>query len=225
MEHSDPKPWNEKRKLFHCLVFPLFMLFLMFSVRLIESLEGDSWYWLGIKPLSLEGLPGIITMPFKHGDWEHFYNNAISFLILSAALFYFYRPIGYKVFFTIYLFAGIWLWLLARDVWHVGASGLIYGLAAFLFFSGVFRRHIPLLAIALLVVFLYGGLVWGLIPMHRFITYSWEGHYWGAMAGLVSAIVFKSEGPSKPLKHWETVDDDGPDEGYWNQGTNENHEK
>lgn len=213
---------NEKRRIFHSVIFPLFVLFLMFSVRLIESLEMVDWYWLGIKPLSIEGVPGILTMPFKHAGWKHLLNNAPSFLILSVALFYFYRPIGYKVFFTIYLLSGIWLWFLARDAWHVGASGLIYGMAAFLFMSGIHRRHIPLMALALLVVFLYGGLVWGLFPMQHFISYSWEGHYWGTLAGIVAAFLYKNEGPQKPKPIWDETEDPEDDDPYWKQITEEN---
>ncbi len=217
---SEKHQWTEKRRIFHSVVFPFFLLFVMFSVRLIESLELGNWYWLGIKPLSIEGIPGILTMPFKHADWIHFFNNAPSFFVLSVGLFYFYRPIGYRVFFTIYLLSGIWLWLVARDAWHVGASGLIYGIAAFLFVSGINRRHIPLLAISLLVIFLYGGLVWGLFPMHKFIGYSWEGHYWGALAGIVASFIYRNEGPQRPETLWdetEEPEEPGEDDPYWLQ--------
>jgi membrane associated rhomboid family serine protease len=218
---KEPNKWNEKRHLFHSLVFPLFFLFLMFSVRLIESVELENWYWLGIRPLSLEGMLGIITMPFVHAGWSHFLNNAPSFLILAVCLFYFYRPIGYKVFFTIYLLSGIWLWILARDSWHVGASGLIYGLASFLFTSGIQRRHIPLMAISLLVVFQYGSMVWGIFPTHQFDTYSWEGHYWGTLAGLVAAFLYKNEGPQRPKPIWEEPEEPDGENPYWKQNPEE----
>lgn len=221
-EETNNNQLSEKRKIFHSVVFPLFLLFLMFSVRLIESLELYNFYWLGIKPLALEGIPGILTMPFKHADWGHFFNNAPSFLVLSVALFYFYRPIGYKVFFTIYFLAGFWLWLLARDAWHVGASGLIYGLASFLFISGINRRHIPLMAISMLVVFLYGGMVWGIFPMPQFKNHSWEGHYWGTLAGIVAAIIYKNDGPQKPKHQWEETEDLNDEELYWQQPSGEN---
>lgn len=215
-EISEIHRLTEKRKLFHSVVFPLFLLFLMFSVCLVESIENKNWFWLGIKPLSIEGLIGIFTMPFKHAGWDHFLNNAPSFLVLSVGLFYFYRPIGYKVFFTIYFLSGIWLWLLARDAWHVGASGVIYGMAAFLFVSGVHRRYIPLMAVSLLVVFLYGGMVWGIFPVnYYFINYSWEGHYWGTLAGIIAAIIYKDKGPQKPIYQWE--EDEGGEDSlpYW----------
>lgn len=215
MEESPKYKLTEKRKLIHSVVFPLFLLFLMFSVSLIESVEAGDWYWLGIRPLSVEGLLGIVTMPFKHGGWNHLLNNAPSFLVLSVAMFYFYRPIGYKVFFTIYFLSTTGLWLLARDAWHVGASGLIYGLASFLFVSGVHRRHIPLMAISMLVVFMYGSMVWGIFPMPQFRNQSWEGHYWGMLAGVITAFLYKDQSPQKPVHHWEEPDEPEEENPYW----------
>ena len=212
----------EKRRIVHSLIFPLLFVFLIFAVRLIESLDNNNWYFLGIRPLKFEALAGIITMPLVHANWTHLWNNLPSLFILLVGLIYFYRPIGYKVFFTIYFLSGILLWLVARDSWHVGASGLIYGLSAFLFMSGIFRRYIPLLAIALLVVFLYGGLVWGMFPFHQFITYSWEGHFWGAFAGIFASIVYRNEGPQRPVIE-EPIEDDIEDENkYWEVKHEEN---
>jgi membrane associated rhomboid family serine protease len=222
MEESPKHKLTEKRKLFHSVVFPLFLLLLMFSVLLIESVENDNWYWLGIKPLSVEGLMGIVTMPFKHAGWNHLLNNAPSFLVLSVAMFYFYRPIGYKVFFTIWFLSTTGLWLLARDAWHVGASGLIYGLASFLFVSGVHRRHIPLMAISMLVVFLYGSMVWGIFPMPQFRNQSWEGHYWGMLAGVITAFLYRNQGPQKPLPQWEEPEESEDENPYWQVGETKN---
>lgn len=183
----------------------------MFAVRLVESLEGANWFFLGVKPLSAEGLPGIVTAPFIHADWGHFGANAGPFFILGWVLFYVYRGIALKVFLWTWLLAGIWLWFGARDAWHVGASGLVYGMAAFLFVSGIIRNHVPLIALSMLVVFLYGGLFWGLFPVHWLVEYSWEAHLWGALAGVVVAVVFRHEGPKKPLppEDEEEDDDDG----------------
>ncbi len=206
----------EKRRVFHSLIFPLFLIILMFSVRLIEELEGINLYYLGVKPLSINGLPGIILSPFIHSSWEHLFNNIIAFFILSVTLFYFYREISYKVFFTIYIMAGAWLWFGGRPVWHVGASGWIYGLSAFLFISGVIRKHIPLLAISLFVVFLYGSLVWGMFPIANNLPHSWEGHLWGFVAGAIAAIVFRKQGPQKPVPIEEEEDELDDEDDYWN---------
>jgi len=205
----------EKKRLAHSLILPFFFAFLMIAVKTTESLENVNWFFLGIHPLKIEGLLGILTMPFIHADWKHLWNNLPSFIILSVGVFYFYRPIGYKIFFTIYFLANILLWCVARHSWHVGASGLIYGLAAFLFISGIFRRYIPLLAITLLVAFLYGSMVWGLFPWHQFVTYSWEGHFWGSFAGIVSAIIYRKQGPQRPIPE-EIIEEEQDDEfPYW----------
>lgn len=205
----------ELKRMKTAALIPLFFLLIMFSIRLIESVEGISLGRLGIKPLSLEGLPGILFAPLIHSGWDHFYANAISFLVLGTSLFYFYRGISVKVFFLIYVMTGIWLWLGARDAWHIGASGVIYGLAAFLFVSGVIRNYIPLLAISLMVVFLYGGLIWGIFPLKWDVPYSWEAHLWGSVAGTVLAVVYRKMGPQKPIKEWSEEDEEGDDNPYW----------
>lgn len=211
-------PTPEKRRLFHSLLFPSLLIFLMFTVRLVEDLEGWTLTFLGIKPLSVEGLPGILLSPFIHSNWQHFFNNAVSLFILTTSLFYFYRQIAYKVFFTIYFLAGAWLWFGGREAWHVGASGWVYGLTAFLFVSGLIRKHIPLLAVALFVVFLYGSLVWGMFPLAENLPHSWEGHLWGFVAGLVVAYIYKNQGPQKPAPPLDDDDeeDDDFEEAYWN---------
>jgi membrane associated rhomboid family serine protease len=218
--HSDLK--TERKRILYSAVFPLFMLFLMFTVRLIESLEDANWFFLGVKPLSLQGLPGIITAPFIHADWGHFGANAGPFLVLGSVLFYVYRDIAFKVFVWIYLLAGVWLWFGARDAWHVGASGLVYGLAAFLFLSGIIRNYVPLIAVSMLVIFLYGGLFWGLFPVEWLVEYSWEAHLWGALAGVVVAVVFRKDGPQKPppLEDDEIEEEEGEDRtSYWHINT------
>jgi len=200
----------ERKRIFYSMVFPLAFLFLMFTVRLVESLENAQWYFLGVKPLSFEGLLGIITAPLIHADWGHFLANAGPFLVLASVLFYVYRDIAFKVFFWIYFLSGVWLWFGARAAWHIGASGLVYGMASFLFLSGIIRNYVPLIAVSMLVIFLYGGLFWGLFPLKWQVDYSWEAHFWGTLAGGVVAVVYRHEGPQKP-----PVEDDEESDGDW----------
>jgi membrane associated rhomboid family serine protease len=209
--HDDLK--IEQKRILYSTVFPGFLLFLMFVVRLIESLEGINLFFLGVKPLSIEGLPGILFSPFIHADWGHLAANAGPFLVLGSVLFYVYRDIALRVFVWIYFLAGIWLWFGARDAWHVGASGLVYGMATFLFISGIIRNYVPLIALSLLVVFLYGGLFWGLFPVRWLVEYSWEAHLWGALAGVVVAFLYRKEGPQKPPPPVD--DDDMDDDDHW----------
>ncbi len=205
----------EKRRLIHSLLFPSFFLFIIFIIQLVQSIESISFVKWGVYPHSLEGLKGILTYPLIHGDWEHLYSNAISMLVLSAALFYFYNKIAYRVFFLIYILSGIGIWLAARPSWHIGASGMIYGLTTFLIVSGVIRRHIPLIAISFCVILFYGGLIWGAFPLKVNLPYSWEGHLWGALFGIMLAVIYRKEGPQRPPSPFEEEDDEEEEEPYW----------
>lgn len=191
---------------------------LIFTIKLIETLEGLSFAEYGVRPLSKEGLRGILFSPLIHGDWQHLYSNSISLFVLGVALFYFYNKIAYKVFFLIYVLSGVGLWLAARDSWHIGASGIIYGLTGFLALSGIIRRHIRLIAISFLVIFFYGSLVWGAFPLKINMQYSWEGHFWGGLAGILLAVLYKNEGPQRPKSSLEDEpqeDDDAEEDPYW----------
>ena len=184
---------QEKRKLILSLIFPLFFIFLIWMVKIVEvGLELD-FTSFGIYPLKVKGLFGIITSPFIHADFTHLINNSIPLFILSAGIFYFYSPIAFRIFFLTWIITGVWVWLSAREAYHIGASGLIYGFAFFLFFSGIFRKDVRLMAISILVVFLYGSMVWGIFPF--FIEISWESHLMGAVAGLFLAIIYRKYGP------------------------------
>jgi len=192
----------ELKKIKTALIIPVFFLLLTFSLKLIETLEGFSFVEWGIKPMSVIGLPGILLAPLVHADWDHFLANAAPLLVLGVSLFYFYRGISIKVFIFIYLLTGVWVWLGARDAWHIGASGVIYGLAAFLVAGGFLRNYIPLMAISLMVIFAYGGMIWGIFPVKWDVPYSWESHLWGTVAGIVLAIIYRKQGPQKPIKTW-----------------------
>ncbi len=206
----------EKRRFLHSLIFPVFLLVIVFTVKLIETLEGISLFTYGVRPLSVNGLWGILFSPLIHSDWEHLYSNSIPILVLGMALFYFYNKIAYKVFFLIYILSGMGVWLAARDSWHIGASGVIYGLAGFLSVSGIIRRHIQLIAISLLVIFFYGSLVWGAFPLKIDLPYSWEGHFWGGLAGILIAWFYKNEGPQRPKSPLEDEEEDLEEEdAYW----------
>ncbi len=208
----------EKRRFIHSLVFPILFVLMIFFIKLIEQLEGIRLTEFGVRPLSKEGLIGILTSPLIHGDWSHLYSNSVSFLVLGVTLFYFYNKIAYKVFFLIYILSGFGTWLAARDSWHIGASGVIYGLTAFLALSGIIRKYYRLIAISFIVIFFYGSLIWGALPLKVDLPYSWEGHLWGGIVGSILAFVYKNEGPQKPRSPIEDEDDleeDEDDNPYW----------
>jgi len=182
-------------------IFPALFVLLL---ALIEYLE---YYWdvrfvkYGVLPRTLEGLKGILLSPLIHSDWKHLTNNAVPLFVLISTLMYFYKRIATEVFLWSWLMSGIWLWSIGRPSFHIGASGLVYALASFLFFSGLIRKHSRLMAISMFVVFLYGGMIWGIFPMQDHI--SWEGHLSGGFAGLILAYWFKDSGPPKQLYQYE----------------------
>ncbi len=197
---------SETRKIITSFIAPFIFVLIMVGVKLLEIfLPADFVSW-GILPRNITGLKGILTAPFIHADWEHLSSNAIPIIVCGAALFYFYKEIAWKVLLIVYLCGGFWLWLGGRENYHIGASNIVYGLACFLFFSGIIRRHTGLIAVSLLVVFLYGSMVWGLLPVLEKI--SWEGHLFGTLAGILCAVVFRKQGPQRKQYDWENEDDE-----------------
>ena len=208
---------NKEKKLFiNSMLFPFLFVSLLWMIKLIELEQNWELYRFGVYPRSLNGMLGILTSPFIHADFNHLIDNSIPLFFLLTAIFYFYWEVAYPVFFLTYLISGFGVWLFARSSYHIGASGLVYGFASFLFFSGIFRRNIRLMAISLLVSFLYGSMVWGIFPYKQ--DMSFEGHLSGALAGLFLAYYFRENGPQKPQPTWYDEDDD--DEGY-----NETHDE
>jgi len=210
----------QKKRFFYSMIIPGIVVFTAFTLKLVETLEGVDFVHLGINPRTVIGLPGIVFSPLIHGDWEHFSANAVPMMILGTALFYFYKELSLKVFVLIWIVTGILVWFGGRaGTWHIGASGVIYGMGTFLFFSGVLRNYIPLMAISLVVVFLYGSLFWGMIPVKWDLPYSWEAHLYGSITGFVLALIYRKQGPQKPVPEWFGEDKDEEDESeeyaYW----------
>lgn len=180
---------NEKKKIIFSLLFPLLFLLSMWIFYFSFSLLTIEMSEIGISPRKAKGLMGIFLSPFAHGNISHIVSNTFSFFVLASALFYFYRKIAYKIFFINWLFSGFLLWIGGRVSSHIGASGLIYGLAFFLTFSGFFRKKKPLIALSFVVVIIYGGMVWGILPQDNSI--SWDGHLFGAISGISLAWFFR----------------------------------
>jgi len=178
----------EKKRLKLSLIIPVLFLVIMWSVKIIEYSLHLDLYSYGIYPQRLDSLTGIITAPFIHGSFEHLFSNTIPFFLLGTAIFYFYKESAYKVFFLIWIVSGFWVWLAARSAYHIGASGMIYGFSSFLFFSGLIHKNRALASLSLLIVFIYGGMVWGVLPLKPEV--SWESHLFGAITGLILALIF-----------------------------------
>jgi len=172
---------------------------LLWLVRLTESSFAFDFGVFGIHPRSIAGSVGIITGPLVHGDFHHLLSNSLPLLFLGIGVFYFYHRVALEVFIWIYLFTGFWVWVMARDAYHIGASGIVYGLASFLLFSGFFRKDTRSIAISLVVIFLYGGMVYGLSPVNDDI--SWESHLLGTVGGFVTAFFYRKTPLSPPVAY------------------------
>ena len=163
---------------------------LLWLVRAVEWGTSSSFGSLGIFPRHITGMLGILTAPLVHGDFVHLLSNTFPILLLLIAVFYFYPRIALQVFVAIYLITGLWVWVAAREAYHIGASGLVYGLATFLFFSGVFRRDARSVAVALTIAFLYSGMLQGVLPGTD-ATISWESHLLGSAAGVFCSFYYR----------------------------------
>ncbi len=181
---------NDTKRLKYSLIFPVLFLVIIWVIKIFEIELNLDFSFLGIYPLKVKGLIGILTAPLVHADLNHLISNSVPFLILGVALFYFYPKVAYKVFIFIYLITNFWVWVSARSAYHIGASGIVYGLASFIFFSGLIRKNTRLTAISLLTIFLYGGLIWGVFPLQQKISF--EAHLFGGIAGLVMAVYYKN---------------------------------
>lgn len=170
----------------------LLLTTLVWAVFLFDLLTGSRLaYWYGLHTRELAGLIGIATSPFLHGGWGHLLSNTFPLASLLGLLIFFYPRLWPRALVTLWLGTGALVWLLGRHVTHIGASGVVYALAAFLGFSGFFRRDMRAVVISLLVLFYYGSMVVGILPGQEGI--SWESHLLGLVMGVVAAFLFRGE--------------------------------
>ncbi len=198
MEENEDK---SNIKLFSSLFFPIVFVVVIWLVKLTEITFDVSFGQYGIFPRKFEGLIGVLFYPLIHNDFNHLISNSTALFLLSVGIFHFYRPVAYKIYFWTYVMSGIWIWLSARESFHIGASGLIYGFATFIFISGIIRQNTRLLALSMLVIFLYGGMVWGIFPIKPGMSF--EGHLWGSVAGIILAFYYRKIGPQKRKYSWD----------------------
>ena len=200
----------EIKQILYAFFFPAIFVLVLWLVWIVEKGFDMNWAQFGIIPRTWEGLRGILFSPIIHQDASHLYSNSVPLLVLSWCLFYFYKDLGYLVFPFLWVLSGILTWLIGRDSYHIGASGLIYALSLFLFFSGILRKYVPLMAVSLIVAFLYGSTVWSMFPVTEIVdpAISWEAHLSGAISGIICAVVFRHQGPKAPDPVEEEDDED-----------------
>lgn len=210
------KEISEGEKMLDAALAAAFVLSIAWAVFLMDEYLGYAVKQYGMYPRKLDGLRGILTMHFIHGDWKHLLNNSMSFFVLNSFLFYFYRRISLPVFGWIFLISGIVLWIIGRPGLHIGASMLVYGLFGFLLFSGLMRKSHKARRVALAVAFYYGSMIWYAFPIEAGI--SWEGHLSGLVTGAVLALIYRKKGPSEPVYHFESEPEPDESEPYWMPG-------
>jgi membrane associated rhomboid family serine protease len=214
--HYQAESVKERHLIIQSLIWPAIFVAILWLIKAIELISDTSFAEYGMAPRSVKGLYGIFTYPFLHKDISHLSANSLPMLVLGAALFYYYRQLSRVIFLQMFFISGLWLWILgAYGSIHIGASGLVYGLAAFHITAGMIKRNKRLMAFALLVLFLYGSLVWGIFPdffPHKNI--SWEGHLTGLIAGIVLAWYHRDKGPQRDRYQWEwdELEEDDDDE-------------
>ena len=201
-----------KRRVWLALLPALLVVAVLWVAFVVDfSGVGDfNFSRLGVYPLRLEGLWGVVTSPLAHASLKHLFSNSVPLVILLTLLFFFYGDIALGSLVGVWLLSGVLTWLMGRSAYHIGASGVVFGLVFFLFFSGLIRRYIRLAAVSMVVAFLYGSMVWSMLPVTEYVdvSVSWEAHLAGAISGLVVALVVRRWGPQKPEEVWEEEDED-----------------
>ena len=169
---------------------------LLWAVEAVNSLTGHQLNEWGILPRTLTGLRGIPFSPFLHGNVSHLLVNTLPFLVLGGLVALQGRRAFLGVSLVVIVCGGIALWLFGRTAYHIGASGLIFGYFGYLVARAWYERSIGSILIALVTLFFYGGLMWGVLPTNAFI--SWEGHLCGLLAGILAARIQGARGKEKP---------------------------
>lgn len=209
---------QEKRRFYGSMLFPAILLLLLWLIKIIEVAFGTSFSDYGLEPMTIKGLRGILFAPLLHADWSHLSSNSVPMFLLTAALFYYYQNKAFTIFALCWLITGFWVWIFAGDTGiHIGASGVVYALATFHFTGGLLRREPRMMAFSMLVVFLYGGLVWG-ISSEFFPgkNISWQSHLLGGLAGILIAFGYRKDGPQREIYPWN---DDADEVDYMDDET------
>lgn len=219
---------SKTKEILNYTKYPAILIVIIWAVKIFEYYFDINLGFLGVYPLKLKGLIGVITSPLIHGSFKHLYSNTAPLFVLTVLLSYFYKKISLKIFIYIYLLSGLWVWFGARPAYHIGASGLIYGLASFLIFSGIIRKNYKLLSVSFIVILLYGSLIWGIFPEFNLKkNISWESHLWGSVAGFLLALNYRNQGPERKKYSWDFEDDDDDEaddeNAYWNLPNKNKH--
>ncbi len=183
---------NQLKKSKSIFLIPITYVIAIWFIYWVEINFNFNFNKYGVFPRTLEGFRGVFLTHFIHSNTSHLFNNSIPLFVLLSSLFYFYRDVAYKVLLLGAVCTGFFTWCIARESYHIGASGVVYLLFSFVFFSGIIKKHYRLVALSFIVIFLYGSMIWYVLPIKDGI--SWEGHLSGFLVGLYFAIRYRNKG-------------------------------
>jgi len=206
-----PDTTADKRHLRIAFAIALSFVLLLWMVKLGEYIGGLDFTRFGIYPRRAGGLAGVLFAPFIHGSFAHLFANTAPIIVIGTMLLYGYPRAAKVLLPVVYLGGGIAVWLFAREAYHIGASGLTFGMLFFVFTIGAIRWERRTIALSLVVFFLYGGMIWGVLPVARDVSF--ESHLSGALIGIVLAILLRRLDPESPRKQysWETEEAEADD--------------
>lgn len=206
---------KQNKRLTQSIIYSFFFITFLWCIKSAEILFGWDLSFMGLVPQNTNGLLGILTAPLVHGSLQHIFNNTFAILILSSFLYYGYPKSWYKVVGLVWLLSGVGVWLFARQATHIGASGITHGLFFFLFVVSIFRRDKSSVAIMMIAFLLYGGMTMTIFPREEGISF--EYHFFGALAGVIAALIWRNSDPKPAVKRydWEGEDADDDLEQEW----------
>ena len=201
------------------IIIPLLLLLPMWIIFLFQLNGYEFEHCNGVIPRTFVGLKGILFSPFFHSGWKHILSNTFPLAFLSFIALLMYERLAYYVILFGWIMSGMILWLIGNPPFlddyvscHIGASSIVYLLASFIFFSGIIRKERGLMAISLIIILLYGGMIWGMVPQEILPQLktnvgnnpiSWEGHLSGFITGAFFAYLFRKIGPQKEVPKWD----------------------
>jgi len=200
----------EKELFFHSLLKSIIIVSILWVAFLFNDIFSLRWNEYGMHPRKIEGLFGVFTMPFLHGDVSHLFSNSVPLFVLLFSIFYFFQRKATVILLMTWFIVGVFTWIIGTEGVHIGASGVVYALAFFLVTISVIKQETKLMAYSLIIIFLYGSIVWGFFPqLFPDKHISWEGHLAGTITGIILAFFYRHEGPVKKVYFEEEEEEDG----------------
>jgi len=197
---------NTEKRLFSAAKIAAVPVLVIWVIHIIKTVGHFHWGRFGIFPREVDGIAGIFLAPFIHGDFPHLLSNSVPLFFLTVLILFFYPRVANISLVLLYLVTGFLVWLFARQVYHIGASGVVFAMISFVFWNGVFRKNMKSIILALVIIVMYGGSFAGIVPGEEGI--SWESHLLGAVTGILVSFMFRNSIEPDEVEHdpWEGED-------------------